>query len=69
MCAYRLNQDIHLAVLHPNLLVVYKFTTNVGEQDVGLSMEKIYQHKLERSAANMVGGPFGGVKGDSVSLS
>lgn len=52
---------IHLAVLHPRLLVVYKvFLTNGsvvhGKQ---CKIEMVYQHKLERTAANMTWGPFG----------
>ena len=50
-------------MLHPRLLVVHKFSKPASDQDTDMKMEKVYQHKLERSAANMVCGPFGGVRG------
>ncbi|XP_076821847.1 protein PTHB1-like [Clavelina lepadiformis] len=56
--------DLHLAILHPRLLSVYQVTRSVdaGDQGCQYKMSKLYQHKLERSAANMIHGPFGGVK-------
>nr|CAB3225188.1 protein PTHB1-like [Phallusia mammillata] len=56
--------DLHLAVLHPRLLVVYKVSMSEGAINHGnqYKMDKVYQHKLERTAANMTYGPFGGVQ-------
>lgn len=52
--------DMCLAVLHPRLLTVYLLTNEGGSQDMqNLSLQKLYEHKLERSAANMACGPFG----------
>ena len=49
-------------MLHSRLLSVYKFSVaNLKENE--MKMESIYQHKLDRLAACMVCGPFGGVKG------
>ena len=58
-----MNKGVYLAVLHPRLLCMYEFTRATGQQEDEMKMQKIYQHKLNRSAANMICGPFGSVKG------
>jgi hypothetical protein len=47
-----------LAVLHPHALAVFTLVLGAFPQLV-----KAYEHKLERSAANLTFGPFGGAKG------
>jgi len=61
---FRVSADLHLAILHPRSLVVYKIFVSEGAVDHGYQykLEKIYQHKLERTAANMVIGPFGQIQ-------
>ena len=52
--------DTCIAVLHPKHLVVYTLTKQGSAQDLqNLILQKVYEHKLERSAANMCCGPFG----------
>lgn len=49
-----------LAVLHPRLLAVYALVYSGSAQDLQeVSLQRLYEHKLERSAANMCCGPFG----------
>ncbi|QDZ24109.1 PTHB1-like protein [Chloropicon primus] len=52
--------DTCLAVLHPRLLRVYALHKSGSAQDLQeVTLQKLYEHKLERSAANMCSGPFG----------
>lgn len=63
------SSDLHLAVLQPRSLTIYAVAIKDGAVDHGNQciMNKIYEHKLERTAANMIYGPFGGVQNkDSV---
>ena len=55
--------DLHLGVLHPRLFTVYKVSMSEGAVDHGnqYRLEMMYQHKLERTAANMTYGQFGRV--------
>ncbi|DBB01694.1 hypothetical protein WJX77_000727 [Trebouxia sp. C0004] len=53
-----------LAVLHPRKLVVYNLSSLASSQGTaGLQLNKLSEHVLDRSAANMVCGNFGGSKG------
>ncbi|KAL1498065.1 hypothetical protein ABEB36_008922 [Hypothenemus hampei] len=58
------SQETHLAVLHPRLLTVYSLICKTGKTDHGneVDLQLLYEHKLHRSAANCVVGPFGGSK-------
>ena len=53
-----------LAVLHPRALIIYSLNTLASSQGVaGLQLSKVSEQSLERSAANMVCGNFGGSSG------
>jgi Bardet-Biedl syndrome 9 protein len=54
-----------LAVLHPRALVVYRVAAMAGQVQQGAyhSLERMHAHPLERTAASMTCGPFGGVAG------
>ncbi|CAG9760692.1 unnamed protein product [Ceutorhynchus assimilis] len=56
------NQSMQLAVLHPKLLAIYSLVITVGKIEHGNQsyLQLLYEHKLRRSAANFVVGPFGG---------
>jgi len=54
------NGGMQLAILHPRKLVVYNVQSMGGSY---LQMNKLYEHYLEHTAANMTYGPFGGVQG------
>uniref|UniRef100_H2XR31 Protein PTHB1-like n=1 Tax=Ciona intestinalis TaxID=7719 RepID=H2XR31_CIOIN len=56
------SSDLHLAVLHPRILAIYKISVSEGAVDHGhqYSMSKLFQHPLERTAMNMATGCFGG---------
>lgn len=56
--------DLHLGILHPRLFAVYKVSMSEGAVDHGnqYKLEMMYQHKLERTAANITLGPFGKVE-------
>eukprot|EP00775_Hariotina_reticulata_P008314 gene8314-8499_t len=58
--SYLGGNGICLAVLHPRTLAVYNVSA-VGSSY--LQLNKIYEHHLEHTAANMAAGPFGGVSG------
>lgn len=62
---HRVTTENHLAVLLPRSVTIYALAVREGAVDHGNQciMNKIYEHKLERTAANMTHGPFGGVKG------
>ncbi|XP_030761020.1 protein PTHB1 isoform X2 [Sitophilus oryzae] len=55
------NQVTHLAILHPLLLSVYTLIIKAGKTSHGNQsyLELVYEHKLRRSAYNLVIGPFG----------
>lgn len=57
---------VHLAVLHPRLLVVYKVFLSDGSVSHGkqCKLDMVYQHKLDRTAASMTWGPFGTKEND-----
>ncbi|XP_071490439.1 protein PTHB1-like [Diadema antillarum] len=59
------SEALHLAVLHPRKLAVYSVigTTGAVEHGSQYQLKLIYEHNLQRTAYNMVIGPFGGVKG------
>nr|XP_039271914.1 protein PTHB1-like [Styela clava] len=59
------SSDLHLAVLLPRSLTIYAIAVKAGAVDHGNQciINKIYEHRLERTAANMTYGPFGGVQG------
>jgi len=63
---------LSLAVLHPRKLVVYnvvaigssgKMVTQASEATSYYDLNKVYEHRLERTAYNMCYGSFGGVYG------
>jgi len=56
---------IHLAVLHPKKLSVYSVTAVSSSAEYGFhfSTALMYEHNLDRMAANMTYGEFGGVQG------
>ncbi|XP_078489458.1 protein PTHB1-like [Ciona intestinalis] len=56
------SSDLHLAVLHPRILAIYKISVSEGAVDHGhqYSMSKLFQHALERTSMNMTTGCFGG---------
>jgi len=56
---------ISLSVHHGDYLItmVTVEKTDMGDQ---YRLTKVYEHKLQRTACNMVHGPFGGPKGNSV---
>lgn len=56
------NQALQLAVLHPTLLSVYSLVIKSGKTDHGSQsyLNLLYEHRLRKSAANFVVGPFGG---------
>lgn len=77
---YSNSKAVHLLVLHPRRLAVHSLTgeyvyyhgvnvitmitvekTDIGDQ---YRLTKVYEHKLQRTACNMVHGPFGGPKGE-----
>lgn len=49
-----------LAVLHPRKIAVYSLQA-VGSSY--LQLNKVYEHQLEHTAANLAYGPFGNVAG------
>lgn len=56
-----------LAVLHPQNLVIYSITSLPSGQGVAaMQLSNISEQVLERSAANMVSGSFGGSTGAAV---
>lgn len=56
-----------LAVLHPRKLVVYSLSSIASSQGIaGLQLNKLCEHELERSAANMLCSNFGGSKGTAL---
>lgn len=60
---YRLG-GCQLAVLHPRKLVIYSITSlSSGQGVAAVQLNKISEQVLERSAANMVSGSFGGSTG------
>ncbi|XP_039592192.1 protein PTHB1 isoform X2 [Polypterus senegalus] len=56
---------LHLAVLHPRKLAVFSVFGIAGTVEHGnqYQLRLVYEHNLQRTACNMVSGPFGGVKG------
>lgn len=53
-----------LAVLHPRKLVIYGISSlSSGQGIAAVQLNKIWEQVLERSAANMVSGHFGGSTG------
>ncbi|XP_050305272.1 protein PTHB1 [Anthonomus grandis grandis] len=56
------NPSTQLAVLHPRSLTVYSLVFHAGKTDHGNQsyLQVVYEHKLHRSAASFVIGPFGG---------
>uniref|UniRef100_H3ACW2 Bardet-Biedl syndrome 9 n=1 Tax=Latimeria chalumnae TaxID=7897 RepID=H3ACW2_LATCH len=56
---------LQLAVLHPRKLSVYAVSGTMGTVDHGnqYQIKLMYEHNLQRTACNMIYGPFGGVKG------
>ncbi|KAJ8019984.1 Protein PTHB1 [Holothuria leucospilota] len=56
---------LHLAVLHPRKLAVYSVSGSSASVEHGsqYQLKLVYEHNLQRSAYNMVVGPFGSVKG------
>ncbi|KAK3251108.1 hypothetical protein CYMTET_39543 [Cymbomonas tetramitiformis] len=60
------NGGISLAVLHPRKLSVYTLVpVGTNQQQASyFQLQKNYEHKLERTAANFVTGPFGGAAND-----
>ncbi|XP_053323992.1 protein PTHB1 [Spea bombifrons] len=56
---------IHLAILHPRKLCVYSVSGTLGNVEHGnqYQIKLMYEHNLQRTACNMIYGPFGGVKG------
>ncbi|XP_072033738.1 protein PTHB1-like isoform X2 [Amphiura filiformis] len=59
------SEALHLAVLHPRKLAVYSVSGSTGAVEHGsqYQLKLIYEHNLQRTAYNLVIGPFGGVKG------
>ncbi|KAI1293790.1 Protein PTHB1 [Halotydeus destructor] len=59
------SDNLNLAILHPRKLSVYSVSGTSGYSEHGSSYNilLIYEHNLQRSAYNMVSGPFGQVKG------
>jgi len=59
---------LHLAVLHPRLLAVYQVHLVEGSTSHGkqCKLQVVYQHKLERTAANMTWGSFGSNRNDDM---
>jgi Bardet-Biedl syndrome 9 protein len=55
-----------LAVLLPRKLVVFNVAMTLGNAEHGtyFTLEKKYDHTLERSAFNFTYGPFGGISGE-----
>ena len=53
------SEDIHLAVLHPRELRVHSLVSMETEQGPQYSLSLAYRHQLQRTACNMVIGPFG----------
>ncbi|NXY86699.1 PTHB1 protein, partial [Alcedo cyanopectus] len=58
-------EGLHLAVLHGRRLCVYAVSATLGNVEHGnqYQIKLMYEHNLQRTACNMVYGPFGGVKG------
>uniref|UniRef100_A0A8C4TBI9 Bardet-Biedl syndrome 9 n=1 Tax=Erpetoichthys calabaricus TaxID=27687 RepID=A0A8C4TBI9_ERPCA len=56
---------LHLAALHPRKLTVFSVSGIAGTVEHGnqYQLRLVYEHNLQRTACNMVSGPFGGVKG------
>ncbi|KAK2576721.1 hypothetical protein KPH14_005377 [Odynerus spinipes] len=59
------SQDLRLAILTPNKLIVYTITLTKGETEQGdqCNLEIAYEHKLPRFPASLTIGPFGGARG------
>lgn len=60
-------RGVALAVLHPRKMIVYTISSQGAQVAGGASywtLNKCYEHTLERTACNMVVGPFGGVTGN-----
>ncbi|XP_038065523.1 protein PTHB1-like isoform X1 [Patiria miniata] len=59
------SEKLHLAVLHPRKLTVYSVSGTAGAVEHGsqYQMKMVYEHNLQRTAFNLVVGPFGSVKG------
>ncbi|NXG69651.1 PTHB1 protein, partial [Baryphthengus martii] len=58
-------EGLHLAVLHCRKLCVYAVSGTLGNVEHGnqYQIKLMYEHNLQRTACNMIYGPFGGVKG------
>ena len=53
-----------LAVLHPRKLVIYSISSlSSGQGVAAVQLNKVWEQGLQRSAANMVSGNFGGSTG------
>ena len=57
LCSYPRHGGVQIAVLHPRKVVVYNATSVEGNY---LQLNRLYEHTLEHTAANMTYGPFGG---------
>ena len=58
-----------LAVLHPRKLVIYSISSlSSGQGVAAVQLNKIWEQVLERSAANMVSGNFGGSTGAAAAV-
>ncbi|XP_022112018.1 protein PTHB1-like isoform X2 [Acanthaster planci] len=59
------SENLHLAVLHPRKLTIYSVSGTAGAVEHGsqYQMKMVYEHNLQRTAFNLVVGPFGSVKG------
>uniref|UniRef100_K1QAR1 Protein PTHB1 n=1 Tax=Magallana gigas TaxID=29159 RepID=K1QAR1_MAGGI len=58
-------ENLHLAVLHPRKIAVYKVGVTSGAVEHGrhFQLNMSFEHNLKRTAFNFCFGPFGGVKG------
>ncbi|XP_060529140.1 protein PTHB1 isoform X3 [Cylas formicarius] len=56
--------ELHLVVLHSKLLSIYNVVSKNGKNEQGNQcfLQILYEHKLRKSAASMVIGPFGGLQ-------
>lgn len=57
------SSQLHIALLHPRQLTVYTLGWVQNEQGTQYNLTTLYTHSLERTAFNMIWGPFGGAKG------